>query len=242
MLEEENVARMSNLSGTLESISLAPLVGFLAGLRKSGRLSVSDGPWAGSIFLEEGRVVGAAFGAERGLDALDAIALALAKGQFAYAEDDASDVELNLMMSPAELQKHLGELAQEGAALSEAVPSLAAVPTVVVQEPADDSGEVRLDRATLKLLLALDGGRTVAELAAHRGVIRTLRELAHLVELNLVRLNVAAPADGRVPPPTADKVRAIAGDGPQQRGHDQTSIQKGVPWLRKRLAANEREQ
>src|SRR5918911_4265065 len=125
---------MTELSGTLDGIGLAPLVGFLTGLGKSGRLTIADGPMAGEVFLEGGQVVGAAFDAERGLPALDAIGLALGGGRFGFAEQDTSLVEHNVSLSAAELSQHLDELQREAAALAAAIPSLAAVPTLVVEE------------------------------------------------------------------------------------------------------------
>jgi len=187
---------MAALSGALDGIQLAPLVNFLAELRKTGHLVISDGPWTGTIALDHGRVVGATFGAERGLDALDAIGLALTKGAFDFSEvgPDADDVvELTLMMSAAEVQTHLAELARESAALSEAIPSLSAVPRLL-PDGGDDRAEVTLDRGTLNLLLALEAGGTVADMAARRGVIRTLRQMAQLVRLGLIRVDAAVPS------------------------------------------------
>src|SRR5919201_108228 len=100
---------MTELSGTLEGIGLAPLVSFLAGLGKSGRLTITDGPMGGEVFLDSGQLVGAAFDAERGLPALEAIGLALSSGRFGFVEQDTRLVEHNLTLTPAELRQHLEE-------------------------------------------------------------------------------------------------------------------------------------
>jgi hypothetical protein len=187
---------MTELSGTLDGIGLAPLVGFLTGLGKSGRLTIADGPMAGEVFLEGGKVVGAAFDAERGLPALDAIGLALGGGRFGFAEQDTRAVEHNVTLGPDELRQHLDEVHREQAALSAAIPSLSAVPTVLVDESGTED-EIGLDRDTLRLLMQIDGRRSVADLARERGLMRTLKQLTKLSQLKLARIEA-----GNGPTPT----------------------------------------
>jgi hypothetical protein len=192
---------MTELSGTLDGIGLAPLVGFLTGLGKSGRLTIADGPMAGEVFLEGGQVVGAAFDAERGLPALDAIGLALGGGRFGFAEQDTSLVEHNVTLTPAELRQHLEELHREQAELAAAIPSLSAVPTLVVDESGGTDEEIGLDRDTLRLLMYIDGRRSVAELARERGLLRTLKQLARLSQLKLPDAQ-PQPTEPPTEPPT----------------------------------------
>jgi hypothetical protein len=181
---------MTELSGTLDGIGLAPLVSFLTGLGKSGRLTIADGPMAGEVFLEGGQVIGAAFDAERGLPALDAIGLALGGGRFGFAEQDTRLVEHNVSLAPAELRQHLDELHREQSVLAAAIPSLSAVPTLVVDESGTED-EIGLDRDTLRLLMQIDGRRSVADLARERGLLRTLKQLARLSQLKLARIEAA---------------------------------------------------
>jgi hypothetical protein len=178
---------MTELSGTLDGIGLAPLVSFLTGLGKSGRLTIADGPMVGEVFLEGGQVIGAAFDAERGLPALDAIGLALGGGRFGFAEQDTRLVEHNVSLAPAELRQHLDELHREQSVLAAAIPSLSAVPTVLVDESGTED-EIGLDRDTLRLLMQIDGRRSVADLARERGLMRTLKQLARLSQLKLARI------------------------------------------------------
>jgi Domain of unknown function (DUF4388) len=187
---------MTELSGTLEGIGLAPLVSFLTGLGKSGRLTIADGPMAGEVFLDGGQVIGAAFDAERGLAALDAIGLALGGGRFGFAEQETHVVEHNVSLSTAELRQHLDDLQREAAVLAAAIPSLSAVPHLVVDESGTED-EIGLDRDTLRLLMQIDGRRSVAELARERGLLRTLKQLARLSQLKLARIEaVHAAASG----------------------------------------------
>ena len=178
---------MTELNGTLDGIGLQPLLGFLGGLQKSGNLVIEDQDWSGTLALADGQLVGATFGHEHGLEALDAIFFALQHGRFVFGSSDACD--LNLVMEPTALADHMQALVQEIDDLARVVPSLGAVPRVV--ESAED-GEVTLGRSALRLLLALDGRRTVAEHARDRSLLMTLRELAELAELGLV--TTAPPA------------------------------------------------
>jgi hypothetical protein len=238
---------MTELSGTLEGIGLGPLVSFLAGLGKSGRLSVDDGPMGGEVFLEGGQVVGAVFDSEHGLPALDAIGLALGSGRFSFAEQEGLLAEHNLTLTPIELRQHMEQLEHEQAMLAAAIPSLSYVPRVVVDE-ADSADEIGLDRDTLRLLLAIDGRRSVAELARERGLLRTLKQLARLVQLRLARVepakgaaggpgrtasSVAEPLSGLRQARSADTPDAAAptGDSDAQEAERQAS-RPGSTWSR----------
>ncbi len=179
---------MIDLKGTLESIHLEPLVGFLCQLRKTGSLSISAGSFNGSLFLESGRVVGAVFGSERGLAAFEAIVLAIGDGQFEFSEN-APERELNFMVEPDVLDGHLRRLARERLEFNDRLPSLAVVPSVDMA--GSDNDQLALDRGSLRLLLDIDGRRSVLELARGRGLMATARRVAYLVQLGVVRVSSA---------------------------------------------------
>jgi len=172
---------VTELSGTLDGVGFRPLLRFLEVLNKSGTLIIEDQQWTGALALAEGQVVGARFGREQGLEALDAIFFALQHGRFQFASSDACEV--NLVIGPGALAEHLDALEREVEQLAAAVPSLGAVPRVV--EPEGD-GDVTIGRRAMRLLLALDERSTVAEHAMERGLVTTLRELAELTYLGLV--------------------------------------------------------
>jgi hypothetical protein len=188
-------AGMTELSGTLDGIGLQPLLGFLGGLRTSGNLIIEDQDWSGILALVDGQLVGATFGRERGLEALDAIFFALQHGRFAFRTSDSCDV--NLVMEPTALADHMQALGLEVAQLARVVPSLGAVPRIL--ESGDD-GEVTLGRSALRLLLALDGRRTVAEHARERSLLMTLRELAELAQLGLITTDATVSQTKTVAP------------------------------------------
>jgi hypothetical protein len=179
---------MTDLKGTLKSIGLPQLIGFLGELRKTGSLAISDGPFSGSVFMESGRVVGAVFGAERGLPAFEAIVLALGGGQFEFAQH-AAERELNLMLEPAVLDEHLRRLANERLEFTDVLTSLATVPSVALAGP--DNDQLAIDRGALRLLLEMDGQRSVLDLARGRGLMATARRVAYLIELGLARVSAS---------------------------------------------------
>lgn len=200
---------MTELSGSLDGIGLPALIRFLAGLRRSGTLRIWRGGWAGEIGFDGGRVVTASLGPERGLAALEGLMLLSAGGRFSFQES-APPAEQTIAMTAEELDAYLTGLAAHAAQLAHLIPSLAAIPVVVPPTDPPSSGEpVTLDRGTLALLLAIDGWRTVSELATGRGLACTLRALARLVALGLVQIQLPGrPAQEPAPP------LAAAGPGP----------------------------
>jgi EmrB/QacA subfamily drug resistance transporter len=194
----------SLLEGPLEGIGLARLVGFFAELEKSGTLHIWQGPWVGQVGFDSGRLVAAAFRDERGRDAVDAIALALADGAFAFVEGPAPSVR-NVRLGHGQLQRRLRRLETIGRAFGGEPHLLAAVPEVVDGGWADSDPAVALDRAALRLLLAIDGRLTVADLAVSVGAARTITALATLADLGLIRMRQsAAPSGPAVPAVLAD--------------------------------------
>jgi hypothetical protein len=189
---------MTELNGTLDGIGLFPLLTFLAGLKADGRLAVADRELSGDLYLSGGRVVGATFGSDSGEMALDAIGLALGHGRFTFT-DVAGEPTRNLSLEPAELQRHLEQLASDRERIMAGIPSLDAVP-VARLEGADEQ-PVALDRASLRLLLRCDGKQNVFDLARGAGLPTTLKRLAQLVELQLVKLDTTAAAATPAEPP-----------------------------------------
>jgi len=194
---------VTELSGSLDGIGLLALVRFLGGVAPTGRLALVDGSLQGWLDLDAGALVGATFDQEQGLPALEAIALALGTGRFEF-HDTPPPAEHSLRLAPADIDERLEQLAQEQRVLAAAIPSLSGVPSVVLDEAAEvQNGQVALERDTLRLLLRLDGRRTVAQLTRERGLLRTLRQLAELVQLGLARIDLPSGAPvAATPPPT----------------------------------------
>jgi hypothetical protein len=75
---------MSDLSGSLRGIGVPAILRLLAAARGGGCLRVHHGEWRAAVYLDHSHVIGAALGADRGADALDAIVLAFSQGEFSF--------------------------------------------------------------------------------------------------------------------------------------------------------------
>ncbi len=223
---------MTELSGSLDGIGLPALIRFLAGLRKSGTLRIWQGGWAGEIGFAGGQAVTASLGPERGLAALEGLMLLSAGGRFSFQES-APPAEQTIAMTGEELDAYLTGLAAHAAQLAHLIPSLAAIPVVVPPTEPPSSGEqVTLERGTLALLLAIDGWRTVSELAAGKGLASTLRALSRLITLGLVQIRLPGrPAQEPAPPP------ATAAPGTSESERVAVPSTQPPPQLRQAAAA-----
>ncbi len=208
---------MITLAGTLEGIGLPALVRFLSTLRSAGRLLVADDAWGGEIVFDQGEVVAASFGTERGLAALEAIALALPKAEFRFTGGaPAGDRDVDL--PAAEFDAYITSLDESQSAIARLLPSLTAVPHLVDPAAApmpEGQDWVTIDRSTLYTLLLVDGQRSVHAICewrsgragpgsqsrqgrGERGIAQTLKELAWLAESGLITVEV--PPDPPPPP------------------------------------------
>jgi hypothetical protein len=183
---------MTALAGSLLSIGLEPLLALLHQAHKTGSLSISDGPLSGRVFLEGGRVVGAVFESQRGVTAFDTIVLALGAGEFAF-DENVTQRELNFMVEPHVLEERLHRLSDERARFARLLPSLAAVPSVTLAGNEDE--QVTLSASALRLLLEVDGRRSVFDLARRRGLVPAARAVSSLVEAGLVTFQPGQSAE-----------------------------------------------
>ena len=163
--------------------------------------------------FSSGQVVGASLGARRGLPALDAIVQALAGGAFNFEVLSRLHGQPDIALSSDALHMHLDTLLQRGDGDGGQLPSLDAVPEVIVQdEPAAAAQPLPLDRVMLLTLLAVDGVRTVREVVAHRGTIDALWQLGSLAAAGLIR--VPAPNRSLAAAPGAPLGSLAAAPGP----------------------------
>jgi signal peptidase I len=188
---------MPELSGSLVSIEIAPILRFLSGLGKSGDLLVSRGRWLGQLSLDQGRLTAAAIEHESGGPALEFIALALRGGDFEFSEG-APTLSPNL----GGLDNPLQEIDRQAGRSPDwlmALPAPTAIPRLL--DPAvrgDEDGEVALGRSALYVLLDVDGQRSVRDLAARHGLLRAVSALSRLRQLGLVDFG-SADADASLP-------------------------------------------
>ena len=232
-MEPTPVTRRDQLRGSLRAIPLPSLLGLIADARLSGQLNVWDERWTGGLALLEGRLVGASLGPERGPSALAAVAWMLRAAQFALSPAKPAPLpsdEPELALGSSELR----DVWVEGEALSLVVPGPSVVPRIALERMASGADGQSFDVNTIKTLVAIDGQRTVADIARGRGFVRTVRELAALARAGVVDFGagesasieprpapaVATPAPPRAldrlaglflkPPKTADSDRRKA--------------------------------
>jgi hypothetical protein len=168
------------------------LVRLLLALRVTGRLQITQDRWMGAVYFAHGRMVAATFGAEQGLPALEALLLALPDGRCTFHEGVPAP-EANIELAVPALLAEMHRLSERRAHLVRRVPSLRAIPRARPQHnatPPDE--EVTLPRSALATLAAIDGRQGVAALCRGRGLVRTLEDLALLVDLGLISVTGSA--------------------------------------------------
>ena len=219
---------MTQLSGSLAGIGLSALLRFLSDVRATGHLVVVDGDLQGVLSLDGGRLASAAFERERGLAALEAVALALGGGHFEL-RPAAEPLAADLALEPSQVDARLAHLLEEQARLGASIPTVRAVPRLALEAGADhDQDTLVLDRDALRLLLRVDGTRTVREIAREYGLVHTLRLLARLAELQLVRIE--APTEmPQMPAGETPRPRTAAAPAPTPRSQPSPSSPAGAP-------------
>jgi hypothetical protein len=204
-LKEES---MTQLGGSFRFVQLPAVTQLLAELGSTGRLCVTHADWAGEIVVHEGQIIEARLGAERGRAALEGIALALSDGEFSFVDDPvaaaAPDESSEVLLTSSERGAYLDRLGDEHQRLAKLIPSLKLVPRLV-EAPNGDSADtqVTIGAAALQLIPALVFGHPLDHVARQRGLARTLREVAVLMEGGLVKLEPAPSV--AAPEPVIDK-------------------------------------
>jgi signal peptidase I len=193
---------MTELQGSLHDFELRVLLRFLATQRSSGYLHISRSGLNGELLLDNGQVVGAAAGEQRGIAAVDLIALVLADGYFIYTDgprtSDATVATNDVRL--LDIDSRIAELARRGSLLLPSVPRLT--------EIRRESGEERiaLSRFELSMLFDVDEHRTVEDLVRERDTLQVLPCLMRLGDLGLITLE---PSDAR-PPEAGSKTNVVA--------------------------------
>jgi hypothetical protein len=193
------------LSGSLSSLNLPAILRFLSGLQKSGELSVSYQRWQGTVALQDGALIGASLGSESGASAFEGMAIGLPEGKFVFREDAPAPTASAWSVDVGEVAGYLSRLEAERAQLLGQLPRLGLVPALApTPGPTTSSETVTIDADALALLPHLSRRCTVEQLALERGLARTIRHVARLVELGLIILETPAPpaAVAPAPPPT----------------------------------------
>jgi signal peptidase I len=193
---------MPELTGSLSNFDVASLLRFLAGLGKSGDLLVSREDWIAQLAVDRGRLTAAAVLDELGLPALESIASVMTIGEFEFSEGVPTLApNLQTDTDPLVVLERLTSGAGH-AQISHLLP-----PTVVprvLDLPESDDTEVTLGRTAIRVLLDVDGSRTVRDIAARNGLLPTVRALDQLQQVRLVTYEHGPP------PPREDQPRGPA--------------------------------
>ncbi len=176
---------MTEISGDLEGIGLSQLIKFLGALNSTGELALEEAPFTGKLYFENGQVRGAQFGSEEGVAALEAIALTLGPGRFAFSSVSDEPALHNLDFEGDGVITELERLTVHAEHYRRLMPPLSATP-VPIRSKDRMSEPVTLERGALQLLLDCNGRTTVAELVRNGSMLSTLKNLSQLVEFGLL--------------------------------------------------------
>jgi hypothetical protein len=150
---------------------------------------------------EAGQVVDANLGDEHGRNALESIALGLRCADFNLAEEPVAG-ERPPLIAEADRVSYMTGLCAESDRLAKVIPTLSCVPRFVDQVPhIAAEGQLTLRRSTLCFIPRIAAGQTVEKVARERGLARTLRDVADLVEGGLVWLDVVHAERETLTPP-----------------------------------------
>jgi signal peptidase I len=216
---------MAELTGSLSSFELSGLVRFLCAQGKTGDLLVARDNWIGQLSVERGRLSAVMVEGEQGPAALELVSVVMRDGDFEFSEGPPSLApNLDGGADPLILLERFAAAAPQSW-LSQ-VPAPTVVPRVAEPRPADES-ELTLGRASIYVLLDVDGSRSVRDLAARHGLLRVLQALARLRELGLVSFEAPTPpvddGPGGGPPPARPYVRPGRPPEPAVEGPPESS-------------------
>lgn len=199
---------MADLSGSLTSIELIPLIRFLCSQGKSGDLLVLYEDWTGYLSLDHGQLTAAAIEREVGFAALEFISQVLRRADFEFW-DGPPRLEPNLARGPDPLARlgtaHDAEWVHD-------LPGSEALPRLVrpqVEALPDEELDIPLARSTVYVLLDVDGQHTTSQIAGRHGLLRGLKALLELRDAGIVTFEPVVPPPPE-PPPAVESRRTRA--------------------------------
>jgi hypothetical protein len=191
---EELSSAMRELVASLRFAGFPALAQLLADLGSTGRLRITEEAWSGEIVFRAGQMVSARLANESGRAAVEGISIGLSDGDV-YFKHETLDVDCEPLVEPAEMRGYLMRLSVVRERIAELIPSLHTIPTLVERaEPGPGQRPVTLGTAGPYVTPELISGRTLDQVAFDRGLGRTVREVAGLVEAGVVRLERPAAA------------------------------------------------
>jgi hypothetical protein len=198
--------RCALLQGTFETLSLSEVLGLLATSRKSGILWAEAGTVDARISFVDGRCCAAESGETTGAVATSSelfarvvdVCFALCRqggGAFHFAADAEPPWTCDDTLAVTDVLGELARLLDEWQEIQQVVPSLEARARLCGELGAD---EITLDRDRWRLLVALDGRRTVRDVVHEtvRSVLDICHELVDLVAAGAIEILEAPPDPG----------------------------------------------
>ncbi len=190
---------MTQLTGSLEGVSLLQCMRLLSQLHATGCLKVSLDEWVGEIVFERGQVIAASVGSQSGRDALTTILLALSDGQFAFYDAPPS-AQRDIDMGADELAVYLDTVATLGGVARRTPRSLAGAPGRAEPRGARASAvDLVLDQDRIAELLATRGRHGQLGSADDRELLQTKQAIARLMDQGLIRVDTASPDSAVLP-------------------------------------------
>ena len=180
--------------GSLAELHLPDIIQLISVSGKTGVFHLTNGPLAGEIYLNDGKIVHAQLDDVTGEEAVYALAM-WSQGDFRFDPGVATELR-TITKSNTNLLMEAARRLDEWRVLSKKIPSTDMVPEFVVQEHRD--GQINLNTSEWLILSKIDGHRSVKAIAQASGlsVFDAAKILYGLIATGLIRLRdrSAAPA------------------------------------------------
>ena len=180
-----------SLQGTLDTFGLPDVLSLLSTTKKKGELQVRGPGFAGSVWMDEGRLVGAEV--PRCPTLVDAVfeLLRLPEGEFSFIGDSP----VRGPMPPDSVGDVLGDAEERLVEWRDIEVHIPSVHTRLLLSPAAPSSQVILDPDQWRLVVASGMGATLAELAEFMdmGEFQICRTAKSLVEQGYATAEAVAP-------------------------------------------------
>jgi Domain of unknown function (DUF4388) len=199
------------LQGTFDTLSLTEVLGLLAQSHKTGALWLKAGSVEGRVYLADGRCCAAEteelaerVATERDLSArLVDVCFALARqsdGSFRFVVDQEPPWSVGAGVEVDDAVSKLDHLLAEWREIQAVIPSLDARPLLAAELGTDS---IIVDQARWRLLVCLDGRRSVRDVMHHtqRTVLDVCNALKELVEEGAVEIGPETPPPAPEPMP-----------------------------------------
>ena len=198
-----------SLQGTLDTFGLQDVLSLLSTTKKKGELQVRGPGFAGSVWMDEGKLVGAEV--PRCPTLVDAVfeLMRLPEGEFSFVGDSP----VRGPMTEASVGDVLGDAEERLIEWNDIAVHIPSVHVKLELAPAAPSSQVNLDPDQWRLVVASGHGVTLAELAEAMGMgeFQICRTAKALVENGLATaVPVAPPATPAGPPAAAPAQEAPA--------------------------------